>query len=79
MGFLFSITGFIIFTYLIFIKISNPDIPIGYTSIISLMLLTMGSVMLMLGIMGEYIGRIYINLNRVPQYVVKDIIRKNSE
>jgi polyisoprenyl-phosphate glycosyltransferase len=78
LGFIFSMTGFIAFLYIIYIKINNPNIPIGYTSIISLLLFTMGNVMLMLGIIGEYIGRIYINLNNVPQYVVKDIITRRD-
>ena len=74
LGLLFSITGFITFIYIIYIKINNSDVPVGYASITSILLFTMGNVMLMLGIIGEYIGRIYINLNNVPQYVIKDII-----
>ena len=31
-----------------------------------------GMIMVMLGICGEYIGRIYISLNSSPQYVVRD-------
>ena len=33
--------------------------------------------MLMLGIIGEYIGRIYILLSNMPQYQVRDVINKN--
>lgn len=77
LGLTFSMTGFLTFLYIIYIKINNPDIPVGYTSITSILLFTMGNVMLMLGIIGEYIGRIYINLNNVPQYVVKDVITKS--
>lgn len=77
-GFLFSMTGFITFLYVIYLKINNSNVPVGYTSIVSLLLFTMGNVMLMLGIIGEYIGRIYINLNNVPQYVVRDIISKRD-
>jgi undecaprenyl-phosphate 4-deoxy-4-formamido-L-arabinose transferase len=29
--------------------------------------------MLMLGIIGEYVGRIYICINKSPQYVIKDV------
>ena len=31
-----------------------------------------GMIMIMLGICGEYIGRIYISLNSSPQYVIRD-------
>lgn len=77
-GLIFSITGFISLLYIIYIKTISPSIPIGYTSIISTLLFTMGNAMLMLGIIGEYVGRIYINLNGVPQYVIKNIISKNN-
>ena len=32
-----------------------------------------GMMMLMLGLIGEYIGRIYISLNDAPQFVVREI------
>lgn len=31
-----------------------------------------GMLMIMLGLIGEYIGRIYISINNSPQYVVKE-------
>lgn len=48
----------------------HPNMPIGYSSIMSVMLFIGGMLMLMLGLIGEYVGRIYICLNRSPQYVV---------
>ena len=30
--------------------------------------------MLLVGLLGEYIGRIYICLNKAPQYVVRDVV-----
>ena len=34
-----------------------------------------GILMLMLGMIGEYIGRIYLSINRYPQFVVRSITR----
>ena len=34
--------------------------------------------MLMLGIIGEYIGRIYISMNNSPQYVVRECINERE-
>lgn len=31
-----------------------------------------GMLMIMLGLIGEYIGRIYISINNSPQYVVRE-------
>ena len=38
-----------------------------------------GTIMLMLGLIGEYIGRIYISINNSPQYVIREIINDESE
>ncbi len=34
--------------------------------------------MLILGMIGEYIGRIYISLNRSPQYVIRETINMDG-
>lgn len=51
-------------------KLCNPDVLIGWSSIICIMLIIGGAILLMLGLIGEYIGRIYICINKAPQYVV---------
>ncbi len=38
-----------------------------------------GLIMIILGVIGEYIGRIYLSLNKSPQYVVRQVIGKNSD
>ena len=48
----------------------HPAMPIGYGSLMSVLLFIGGSLMLILGLIGEYVGRIYICLNNAPQYVV---------
>ncbi len=73
-GVLFAATGFIFGIVMVIRKILNPDILMGYSSLMAVMLFSMGLIMLMLGIIGEYIGRIYICMNASPQYVIKDTI-----
>ena len=63
-GFLFGI--WTIVNKLVF----NPDAPMGYSSLMSVILFIGGVLMLILGLIGEYVGRIYICLNNSPQYVV---------
>lgn len=43
---------------------------VGYSSLMSVNLFVGGMLMLMLGLVGEYIGRIYICINQSPQYVI---------
>ena len=47
-------------------------------SVITLFLLVFigGMIMLMLGLIGEYIGRIYICMNNSPQYVIREKVGK---
>ena len=79
-GFLFAVLGFILAMIIVIRKLTHPDIPTtGWSSMFSLMLLVGGIIMMMLGMIGEYIGRIYICLNRSPQFVIKDVVRTDSQ
>ncbi|MDD6332181.1 MAG: glycosyltransferase family 2 protein, partial [Clostridium sp.] len=66
--------GFVYLIYVLVNKIVNPLAPIGWTSMIALVLIVGGIIMLILGMIGEYVGRIYISLNAYPQYVIKETI-----
>lgn len=80
MGMGLSAIGFIIAVILIINKIIEPNIAVGWTSIISAILIMGGLILAMLGLVGEYIGRIYISINNSPQYVIKEIITgKNND
>lgn len=46
--------------------------PAGYSSIMAVLLFVGGMILFMLGLIGEYIGRIYISLNNSPQFVVRE-------
>lgn len=73
-GLLFAICGFVYGIYIIIKKLVIPQTVLGYSSTMAVMLFSSGLIMLMLGIIGEYIGRIYICINASPQYVIKDTI-----
>ena len=51
-----------------------PGVPLGFSAMMSAIVFFGGMVMLMLGLIGEYIGRIYISLNSAPQYVIRETI-----
>ena len=44
-------------------------------SVGELLLLLGGMILVVLGIMGEYVGRIYMCANAAPQYVEREVIR----
>ncbi len=74
MGLILAVLGFFYAIYALINKFCNPNAPMGWTSIIILLLILGGAILSVLGLIGEYIGRIYISLNNSPQYVVREII-----
>lgn len=73
-GFIAAAGGFIFGIWTIIKKIINPAVPMGYSSLMAVLLFTIGINMLFLGLVGEYIGRIYISINNAPQYVVREVV-----
>ena len=75
-----ALAGVIVGIVLVIRKlILREQIDAGWTSLMAMMLLLFGVVMIMLGLVGEYVGRIFITINRSPQYVIEyDTERMND-
>ena len=71
-GLLCALVGFVAGLYVVYQKFLNPEIPVGYTSMLATLLFVGGMIMFLLGLIGEYVGRIYISINQSPQYVVRE-------
>ncbi|MCI5579374.1 MAG: glycosyltransferase, partial [Oscillospiraceae bacterium] len=71
--------GFIFTIVTIIRKLVRPDVPMGYSSLMSVLLFVGGLLMVILGLIGEYIGRIYININNSPQYVIREEINTKHD
>ena len=74
LGFVLAFFVFVFGLVMIIRKIINPEILAGYTSLMAMQMFIGGIILMILGLIGEYIGRIYICLNNSPQYVVRDTI-----
>ncbi|MBR1906012.1 MAG: glycosyltransferase family 2 protein [Clostridiales bacterium] len=68
-----AVVGFIYALYVVINKIINPLAPIGWSSTIAVILIIGGSILFVLGMIGEYVGRIYICMNNSPQYVIRHV------
>ncbi len=79
LGIISAFMGFLIGIGKIVHKLINPNILIGYTSLIAVILFIGGILMLLLGLIGEYIGRMYLVLSNQPQYVIRETINNESE
>ena len=78
-GMIIGTLSFISLIFILINKLLNPDTVLGWSSIISVILFIGGLIMIMLGIIGEYIGRIYICLNNSPQYVIRETLNIDND
>ena len=60
-------------------RIHHPELPIGWTSLVLIILFFVGVQLLMLGILGEYMGRLFLGNNQTPQFIIRDIYGKSKE
>ena len=82
-GIIISLLSFLFFLFLFSVKIlhvlnvfdlSSLQLPQGLTFTNSILTLSLGLVMFTLGIIGEYVGRIYFEVKNRPNYVINEII-----
>lgn len=69
-----AVLGFLYGIYTVIKRLVNPAVPMGFSAIMTAIVIFGGMIMVMLGLIGEYIGRIYISLNNSPQYVIREKI-----
>lgn len=65
--------GFLVGIITIIRKLVNPAISAGYSSTFAAILFIGGIIMLILGVIGEYIGRIYMTVSDMPQYQIRQV------
>lgn len=71
--------GLLMAFYIVVRKLLTPSmVALGYSSIMAAMFFMGGMIMFMLGLIGEYIGRIYISLNNSPQFVIRETINMGN-
>jgi polyisoprenyl-phosphate glycosyltransferase len=72
LGVIFSAYGFGLGIYF-FIKNFVTNIPVtGYASLMVAITIFSGVQLLTIGVIGEYIARVHMNINKKPQYVIKE-------
>lgn len=80
LGILSSLIGLILALVVIIRKlVLANDVGAGWTSIIAVILIMSGIILAVLGMIGEYIGRIYLCINQTPQFVIRKVIGGKSD
>lgn len=71
LGFIFSFIGFLISIDAIIEKIINPHLPQGYTFIVIIISFYAGIQLIAIGMVGEYLGRLFMAHNKKPQFSIR--------
>lgn len=79
LGFISAALGVLLGVILVIRKLVNPMIAVGYTSTVTFILIIGGIIMLMLGLLGEYVGKIYMTISNQPQYMVRTELNVTEE
>lgn len=79
LGFISSFGGLLLVLITLIRKILIPTIQVGYTSQIAVTLFMGGLILGVLGIIGEYVGRIYMCINNQPQYVIESVVTQDDK
>lgn len=78
LGVVCSAGGFLYGIYTVVKKLVNPDVPMGFSSLMAAIVFMGGMMMVMLGLVGEYVGRMYISMNNSPQFVIREMINDEA-
>ncbi|MCS1352301.1 glycosyltransferase family 2 protein [Mechercharimyces sp. CAU 1602] len=71
LGFLLASTGFLALFYLMYLKLFTTQVIAGWTSIMSLNIIFFGVTLFMLGVIGQYIARIFDEVRERPLYIIE--------
>lgn len=68
-----SLFGFIFMLYIVIKALTVGDPVAGYPSLIAIICLLGGIQLIVIGIVGEYLGKTYMESKRRPKYIIKEI------
>jgi undecaprenyl-phosphate 4-deoxy-4-formamido-L-arabinose transferase len=70
-GIIFAFFGIVFGVYTFIERLMDPNYPIGFAGLLVSTSFFSGIQLIMLGMVGEYIGRIFLSLNKRPQYTIR--------
>lgn len=78
LGLLLAGGGFLVGAFSLLQYLQHRILVPGYASTITAILVLGGAQLVALGVIGEYVGRLHLNVNRKPQYVVRTVLGAGS-
>lgn len=78
-GYLFSLGGILGALFIIIRKLLVPSMAMGWPSMMVAICFFSGINLLFMGLIGEYIGRMFLGMGRYPQYVVRKVYTSETK
>lgn len=79
LGVVTFLLGLFLAAFFVYERIMHPELTPGWASLAVIILLTSGFQAVFLGMMGEYLGKLFLKENRSPQWVVKKVVKQTEE
>lgn len=78
-GYTFSLLGILGAVFTVVRKLLVPSMAIGWPSMMAAVCFFSGINLLFLGLIGEYLGRMFLGMSRYPQFVVRKIYTQKED
>ena len=73
LGLAFAMVGFFLAAGFSIERLTDPETPLGWASLIVSVLILGGVQLVSVGLLGEYLGRVFMHINERPQWVVGQV------
>jgi undecaprenyl-phosphate 4-deoxy-4-formamido-L-arabinose transferase len=75
LGFVMAVLGLIGLSIVVYWRLTNQGPAFGWGSTMAALLIFSGTQLVILGLLGEYVGRMFLTVNRRPQSIVREVAR----
>ncbi|WP_367026973.1 glycosyltransferase family 2 protein [Methylococcus sp. ANG] len=79
LGFLISAVSFLVVCWVLWVRFVAGEAVPGWSSILLPMSLLGGIQLLSLGVIGEYLGKIYLETKRRPRYFIQEVVARDDQ
>ncbi len=78
LGVVMALAGLVGFGVVVWLRLTHQGPAFGWGSLMAALLVFSGTQLLILGLIGEYIGRMFITINQRPQSLVREVLRSEA-
>lgn len=78
LGYFFFIVGMVGVVAVFINKMIRPAVPLGWSSMAVVLCFFSGIILLFMGLIGEYIGRMFLEMQKTPQFVVRKVYEQKG-